>query len=157
MAAIVGNGLAVKEATDEPDSLVQALEARAVGVPEVEAECLVFAPEVAGPEAKDQAAVGDVVQRGGELRDVPRVAESDGCHQHADPRRLAQWRQGRQRRPALVLGPAPVAQIGKQVVLGPQGVEAGTIRRLPRLAKRPPVGSLHPEAGSKAHVKHTLG
>ena len=82
--ALVGHGLAVEQPADEPDRLVEPVEALPEPAAEIDAERVVLPLEPAAAEAEDRATARDVVERRGELRGQARVPERVGTDQQAE-------------------------------------------------------------------------
>ena len=110
-ATLVGHPLAIEQATDQADRLVQSIKALAETGPEVHPERVVFALEPATADAEDRPAARDVVERRDELRGESRVAERVGRNHQAEIGACREGRERRQRCPALELGARPVALV----------------------------------------------
>ena len=117
--ALVGHGLAIEQPPDQPDRLVQPVQALAEAAAEVDAEGVVLPFEPATTEPEDRPAARDVVERRRELGGQPGVAERVGGHEQAQPHPLGQGRERGQGRPALELGIRPVTLVGEEVIVDP--------------------------------------
>ena len=143
--------LAGEQPLDQPDRLLQPVEPLAEARPEIEPECFVLALEPAAADAEDEPAVRKVIERRRQLRGEARVAERVRGDEQAELRRCRERREGGERRPALELGGAPVALVGEEVVVEPQAVEPGRLRREAGFAQLRPAGPLDPERGAELH------
>ncbi len=150
--ALVRDPLTVQEAADEHDGLVEAVEALAEPGPEIEAEGVMFPLEPAAADAQDGAPARYVVKGRRELRGEARIAEGVGGHHRAQVHPGRERRERRQRCPALELGARPVALVGQQVVVQPDGIETGRFSRQTRVAQCRPVGALDPVGRSESHA-----
>src|SRR5512134_1904977 len=137
--AVVAHPLAVEEAPHQHDRLVEPVEALAeAGAPFLEAERLVLALEPGPADPEDCPSAADVVERRGELRRQPRIAERvrPDHEPEADARR--DGGRGREGRPALEDRLLPGTDDREQVIPGPERVPAGRLGGERRVAELRP-------------------
>ena len=147
----MGDGLAVEEAPDEPDRLIEPIEPLAEAGPEVEPERLVLALEPAPAETEHEAPVREVVDGRRELGGQARVAEGVGGHQQAEPDLLGEHSEGGECRPALELRVGGVAFVGEQVVVDPERVPARALDGEAGVAQGRPARPVRPECRAEPH------
>jgi hypothetical protein len=123
-AAVVSDPLSGEQAAEQPNRLVEAIEAIAEARSEVDPERLVLALEPAGPDPEDRPTARDVVERRRQLRRQPDVAERVRADQEADLDAVGQRSDGRKRGPTLQLAVGPVALIREEMVVDPDRIPA---------------------------------
>src|SRR5512146_2004056 len=153
----VRHHLAVQEALDQPDALLEPIEALAETRPEVQAERVVLSLEPATAEAEDEPTVRQVVERRGELGRQARIAERVGRDEQAEPRPADDLGQGGEAGPALELVVSPISLVGQQVIVQPDRVESGPFGEPSGGDQRRPIGPVDPERRPETHGRYRIG
>ena len=145
---------AVEHAAHDRERLAEPAQSLWEAITKVQAEVLVLLFEPGGTNAKDGAAVGDVVEGGGELRRNGWLTEGVRTHHQADANLGGVLSPRDERRPAFEHGAVRVADDWVHVVPGPEGVKAHAIGGHAHRLDRLPVGELRPHQRANLDLTH---
>ena len=152
-AAVVGDPLAVQQAAQQHDRLVEPVEPLAEArSPRLEAERIVLPLEPGAADPQDRPTLRDVIEGRRELGGQPRVAEGVRADHQAERRPDGHRRQRTEGRPALEDRALPRPDDRVEVVPGPQAVEPDAVGPLGGVTDRRPRIGLRPEQRSDADV-----
>ena len=145
------DALAVEQATDQPDGLVQPVQARPESGLEFDPEGVMLPLEPAAAEPEDRPTSRHVIERRGELGRESRIPDGVGTDEQAKSHALGQDRQGRKDCPTLGLRIGRVALVGQQVIVDPERIPARRLGREAGVAQGRPAGPVGPERRAEAH------
>src|SRR6185436_5974105 len=123
---LVRHALAVEQRADDLRSLREPARALA-GRSEIDPVGLVLRLIPYGPDPTDRAAVRDLIQRRGDVRDDGRMAIGDARHHRPEANALRDRGESREDRPGFEVRPLLLAGERVEVVPGPNGVDADAV------------------------------